>query len=95
MLISEAQAIWRQEGIRLQWLAGAEAGAGETLRVLGRAVAHEIGHFLLQSNTHAANGLMRARIDAQEFADPSRISFRLDQETQRQLSRSRSPVEIP
>ena len=46
--------------------------------VLGRAVAHEIGHFLLGTNTHAPDGLMRARILASEFADLSRESFRLD-----------------
>ena len=32
--------------------------------VLGRAVSHEIGHYLLQTNTHATRGLMRARIAA-------------------------------
>jgi hypothetical protein len=37
--------------------------------VLGRAVAHEIGHFLLATATHAERGLMRATIDAREFAD--------------------------
>ena len=46
--------------------------------VLGRAVAHEIGHFLLQTNTHASDGLMRARILAREFADLSSETFRLD-----------------
>jgi len=29
-------------------------------RVLGLAIAHEIGHVLLNSNTHSATGLMRA-----------------------------------
>ena len=29
-------------------------------RVLGRAVAHELGHYLLGSSAHAADGLMRA-----------------------------------
>jgi len=29
-------------------------------RLLGRAVAHEIGHLLLNANTHARDGLMRA-----------------------------------
>jgi hypothetical protein len=29
-------------------------------RLLGRAVAHEIGHLLLNTNTHAHKGLMRA-----------------------------------
>jgi hypothetical protein len=36
-------------------------GAGiDTRRVLGLAIAHEIGHLLLNSNTHATSGLMRA-----------------------------------
>jgi hypothetical protein len=46
--------------------------------VLGRAVAHEIGHYLLRTNTHATNGLMRARIHAHELADLRRGTFRLD-----------------
>ena len=46
--------------------------------VLGRAVSHEIGHYLLQTNTHATKGLMRARIEAREFADLRSGSFRLD-----------------
>ena len=47
--------------------------------VLGRAVAHEIGHYLLQSNDHTPEGLMRATIAAQEFADPRAMTFRLDE----------------
>jgi len=36
-------------------------GAGiDPHRVLGLAIAHEIGHVLLNSNTHAPSGLMRA-----------------------------------
>jgi hypothetical protein len=50
--------------------------------VLGRAVAHEIGHYLLQSNTHSPYGLMRASIDAREFADLRTGAFRLDRESQ-------------
>jgi len=46
--------------------------------VLGRAVAHEIGHYLLRTKTHAPRGLMRAAIDAREFADPASRTFRLD-----------------
>lgn len=143
VLISEAAAIWKHEGVHLRWLSGSERATGATLRilvvprtvgappdgdpwpvaellrfedsralaiasisgalrvvdqsqratlfdlpdlreyrlgrVLGRAVAHEIGHYLLQSNTHAESGLMRARIDAHEFADAGRSSFRLDE----------------
>ena len=46
--------------------------------VLGRAIAHEIGHFLLATVTHANSGLMRATIDAHEFADPGSRAFLLD-----------------
>jgi len=47
--------------------------------VLGRAVAHEIGHYLLDTATHADHGLMRALIDASEFADPTARTFALDE----------------
>ena len=54
--------------------------------VLGRAVAHEIGHYLLESNSHSPYGLMRASIDAREFADLRTGSFRLDRESQAYLA---------
>jgi hypothetical protein len=54
--------------------------------VLGRAVAHEIGHYMLQTNTHAPYGLMRASIDAREFADLRAATFRLDHEAQAHLA---------
>jgi hypothetical protein len=56
--------------------------------VLGRAVAHEIGHYLLQTNQHAQYGLMRASIDAREFADIRTGAFRLDRESQASLDAS-------
>jgi hypothetical protein len=46
--------------------------------VLGRAVAHEIGHFLLATGTHAQHGLMRASVGALDFASVDRDTFRLD-----------------
>jgi hypothetical protein len=46
--------------------------------VLGRAVAHEIGHFLLATSTHADHGLMRASVNAGEFAALDNGTFRLD-----------------
>src|SRR5262245_19336758 len=58
--------------------------------VLGRAVAHEIGHYLLQTNTHSPYGLMRASIDAREFADLRTGGFRLDRESQASLAAFRS-----
>jgi hypothetical protein len=58
--------------------------------VLGRAVAHEIGHYLLQTNDHAEYGLMRASIDAREFADLRTGAFRLDRESQAHLAAARA-----
>ena len=46
--------------------------------VLGRALAHEIGHYLLDTHTHATNGLMRPQFDALEFTDLRVGTFALD-----------------
>ena len=46
--------------------------------VLGRAIAHEVGHHLLNTSGHARHGLMRARIDARDFADLRDGGFDLD-----------------
>jgi len=54
--------------------------------VLGRAVSHEIGHYLLQTNTHATRGLMRAVIDAREFADLRSGNFHLDRAAEAHLA---------
>jgi hypothetical protein len=52
--------------------AGVESGA-----VLGRAIAHEIGHLLLNTNSHAAAGLMRAAWSQRELRrdDPNDWRF--------------------
>jgi hypothetical protein len=55
--------------------------------VLGRALAHEIGHYLLQTNTHATRGLMRAQIDVTEFADLRSRTFRLDEAARTHFAR--------
>ncbi len=47
--------------------------------VLGRAVAHEIGHYLLHTGTHADSGLMRAHFLPDEFAGAAMESFSLDE----------------
>jgi hypothetical protein len=54
----------------------------ETLlgRAMGRALAHELGHFLLASKHHTARGLMRARRTATEFFTRDRSRFALDAE---------------
>ena len=55
--------------------------------VLGRAVAHEIGHFLLATGTHAESGLMRESIDAREFASVDGAAFKLDHDASQWLRR--------
>jgi hypothetical protein len=46
--------------------------------VLGRALAHEIGHYLLGTRTHARSGLMRPDFSALEFTDLRDNGFALD-----------------
>lgn len=48
--------------------------------ILGRAVAHEIGHYLLRTSGHARSGLMRTGVDARDFADLRDGRFFLDKE---------------
>jgi hypothetical protein len=72
---------------RFQILDGARDYERRLGVVLGRAVAHEIGHYLLRTGTHANQGLMRASIDAQEFADVRSRSFRLDNLAQAYLAK--------
>ena len=69
----------------------------ETLlgRAMGRALAHEIGHYLLASKAHTATGVMQARRGAAELFSRSRQGFQV-QADQRQLIAARlnptSPV---
>ena len=46
-------------------------------RVVGRALAHEIGHFLLRSSHHSPQGLMRAKHSIEELAYPDRRPYAL------------------
>jgi hypothetical protein len=57
-------------------------------RVLGRALAHEVGHYLMGSKLHTARGLMRAEHTSAEFFGPERDAFRIDaNERQRMAAR--------
>jgi hypothetical protein len=47
-------------------------------RIIGRAVAHEVGHFLLAAQTHAPNGLMRAALDPERMVNPGTEHFKLN-----------------
>jgi hypothetical protein len=46
-------------------------------RVLGRVLAHEIGHYLLRSQTHSREGLMRALQAARDLVGQDRQYFAL------------------
>jgi hypothetical protein len=52
----------------------------ETLlaRAMGRALAHEIGHYVLASKAHTLTGLMRSRVTATEFFGRDNRTFVLD-----------------
>jgi len=49
----------------------------QVARALGRALAHEIGHYVLSRQTHERQGLMRASWPIQEAVAPDRRSFEL------------------
>jgi hypothetical protein len=51
----------------------------------GRALAHEIGHFLLRSRHHSAAGLMRARQSAYDLVSVDRRGFTLTAEEEARL----------
>jgi hypothetical protein len=46
-------------------------------RVVGRVLAHEIGHYVLRTRQHGDAGLMRSIQRSDELAAPSRAGFRL------------------
>lgn len=66
------------DSIRLHALEGPKDYDRRIGVVLGRAVAHEIGHYLL-GPSHVSHGLRRANIDALEFADVRSRTFMLDE----------------
>jgi hypothetical protein len=55
------------------------AGLTETflVRALGRAVAHEVGHYLLRSKAHTARGLMRPTFTVAEIMNRGFEQYRL------------------
>jgi hypothetical protein len=58
-------------------------------RIIGRAVAHEIGHFLLAAPVHASSGLMRATLDPEHMVNPGNGHFRLQDGDVRALRAAR------
>jgi len=51
-------------------------------RALGRALAHELGHYFLQSKVHTSAGLMRSARPSNEFFGLMRDGFQLTREQQ-------------
>jgi hypothetical protein len=49
-----------------------------TARALGRALAHELGHYLTASKDHTPSGLMKGRRFVDEFFSPARSGFQMD-----------------
>jgi len=61
-------------------------------RVFGRALAHEIGHFLLRSPHHSGIGLMRAQQPIDELAAPQRQGFTLSDDDAMHLAQTLSTL---
>jgi len=49
-------------------------------QLLGRAIAHELGHYLLGSTKHSSKGLMRASFGGTDLLTPDAGAFRLEAE---------------
>lgn len=58
------------------------------VRAMTRAIAHELGHYLLASREHAPHGLMRGQLTADDIMQPQKSSYRLDRAQVQQLQRS-------
>lgn len=55
-------------------------------RAMGRALAHELGHYLLASKAHTADGLMKANRSAAEFFSSDRRRFAVTASEWRQVA---------
>ena len=63
-------------------------------RVLGRALAHEAGHFLLQSRQHTRGGLMTATLRPDQTTFDSDAAFRLSRSLARQMRATCQPASL-
>ena len=53
----------------------ARAARSDVTDVLGRVIAHEIGHLMLPDGSHSGNGLMRAEWNIKELQRPRHSAF--------------------
>ena len=56
-------------------------------RALGRALAHELGHYLTGSKEHTVSGLMKGRRLADEFFSPACVGFDVNGDERRLAAR--------
>jgi hypothetical protein len=66
-----------------------------TGRVVGRSIAHEIGHVLLRSSEHAREGLMRPQLTTAELFADDMNGFRLTAQEHERLRLRLSPKAEP
>jgi hypothetical protein len=59
---------------------------------MGRALAHELGHSLLASKAHSAQGLMKARLTASELFSLPRDRFGIDAQQRAAIAGRLAPV---
>src|SRR5579859_3047013 len=55
-------------------------------RAMGRALAHELGHYLFASTLHTRRGLMTAVHSAHQLFDPERAGFEISPDEQRRVA---------
>jgi len=72
---------------RVAWLAASSGVRPSTL--LGRAMAHEVGHLLIGTNEHSDEGLMRAVWTAAELSRNDRADWAFTAADRDRLQRSR------
>jgi len=63
--------------------------------VLGRAVAHELGHYLREDGAHTGRGLMRATFQPREFIDLRSGTFEVDAASRQQVLQRRAAYDAP
>lgn len=54
---------------------------------LGRTIAHEVGHYLLQSSAHSRMGLMRAGLTPRDLTDRGTVRLQLSKEERARVAR--------
>ena len=64
------------------------------LRMLGVALAHELGHYLLDTSRHSSAGLLRQTMAAREMQQPNPARLRLTRQ-QQQLMCQRPGTSVP